>query len=64
MFAKGTGETFNPVASNDAAVAQLQKLDPKVECTANSMMLNLQDPSQGVRLSVERGTFIPFRFSC
>lgn len=52
------------MGSNDAAVAQIQKLEPKVECTANSMSLNIQEPDQGVLLSVERGKFIPLRFTC
>lgn len=59
MFIKNIGESFDPVRLNDAAVAQIQKMEPKVECTANSMRLNIQEPAQGVPLSVERGKVTP-----
>ncbi|XP_035526366.1 proteoglycan 4-like [Morone saxatilis] len=55
--AKGWDDGFSRLRSDDATVERLLKMEPKVECTANSMKLQVQDAAStpGSLLFVDRG---------
>uniref|UniRef100_A0A3B4U4P5 Uncharacterized protein n=1 Tax=Seriola dumerili TaxID=41447 RepID=A0A3B4U4P5_SERDU len=55
---KGQGEGFSMLRPDAAAVERLLKMEPKVECTVDSMKLQVQDvaSTQGSLLFVDRGS--------
>lgn len=59
IFAKNYEESFDTVRMNNAVAQQILTMEPKVECTANSMRLNIQDTPR-MLLSVERGMYSTF----
>ncbi|XP_018532764.1 MAGE-like protein 2 isoform X2 [Lates calcarifer] len=57
---KGQGESFLRPRSDDAAVERLLKMEPKVECTEDSMKLQVQDATStpGSLFFVDRGSHL------
>lgn len=55
VFAKNFDESFAPGMADEEASELFQKMEPKVECTTNSMRLNIRDSTPRMMLAVERG---------
>lgn len=50
-------EGYGSAKANDETVERILKMEPKVECTGESMRLNVQDSTQGTLLFVDRGKY-------
>lgn len=63
LISKGWGysmysqEGYGSAKANDENVERILKMEPKVECTGESMKLNIQDSTQGTQLFVDRGKY-------
>lgn len=63
IISKGWGysqysqEGYGSAKANDETVERILKMEPKVECTRESMKLNVQDSTQGT-LFVDRGKYL------
>lgn len=63
IMSKGWGypkylqEGYGSAKANDETVERILKMEPKVECTGESMKLNVQDSTQGTLLFVDRGKY-------
>lgn len=63
IISKGWGyptdsqEYYGSAKANDETVERILKMEPKVECTRESMKLNVQDSTQGTLLFVDRGKY-------
>lgn len=56
-YPKYSQEGYGTAKANDETVERILKMEPKVECTGESMKLNAQDSTQGTLLFVDRGKY-------
>lgn len=56
---EGQGDGLSKLKPNDAAVERILKMEPKVECTGDSMKLHVQDSAStpGSLFFVDRGKY-------